>query len=61
MTSWRWITLSPEIKLTLSLDSDDPELIAAVERSAEANKITLQRIKPEEPAPIAEDYWESAE
>jgi hypothetical protein len=48
MTSWRWVTISPDLNLTLTLDSDDPELIARVEHSAEQNRITLQRIEPEE-------------
>lgn len=41
---WRWVTISPELNLTLTLDSDDPELIRQVEYSAEANKITLVRL-----------------
>ena len=43
-TNWNWVTISDEIKLALTLDSDDPEVIARVEQSAEANGITLVRI-----------------
>lgn len=45
MTRWRWITLSPELNLTLTLDSDDPELIERVEHSARENRITLVRVE----------------
>ena len=44
MMLWRWHTISPEIKLTLALDSDDPELINRVETSAQTNGIVLERI-----------------
>jgi len=60
-TTWRWATISPELSLTLTLDSDDPELIERVEHSARENKITLQRIVPEEPRPLPEDYAETAQ
>lgn len=73
-THWRWASISPEIKLTLTLDSDDPELIARVEESARANGITIHRIEAEpwpgeallskeggEPQPLPPDYWETAE
>lgn len=50
-TSWRWVAISPELKLTLTLDSSAPELIERVEASAKANGIVLERIDPEEPAP----------
>lgn len=46
-TRWRWRTLSG-LPLTLTLDSDDPDQIALVERSAAANFITLERV--EEPS-----------
>jgi hypothetical protein len=62
---WRWHAVSPEIDLTLTLASDDPELIERVEASAKANGITLERIEPEEPArlqaPLPAEYAESAE
>ncbi len=64
MTRWRWITLAEDLTLTLTLDSDDPEQIARVEKSAEANGITLTRIE-EQPegatGRLPEDYWETAE
>ena len=44
MTTWRWLTITPEIYLTLTLDSDDPVTIALVEQSAKANGIALARI-----------------
>lgn len=64
MTRWRWIAISPEIELTLTLDSEDPELIERVEKSALANGITLIRLGEggwPEPAKLPEDYWESAQ
>ena len=61
MTRWRWSAISPEINLVLTLDSDDPELVERVERSAKANGILLTRIEDPEPAPLPADYWESAE
>lgn len=48
---WKWKTISPDLNLTLTLDSDDPELIERVEYSARENKITLVRIEPEEAKP----------
>lgn len=64
-TRWRWATLSPEITLTLTLDSDDPELIERVEHSARENRITLIRLDPPEvpelPKPLPDDYWETAQ
>jgi hypothetical protein len=76
VTRWRWVAISPEINLTLTLDSDDPELILRVEFSAAENGILLHRLDDEgdagvrEPAgapldnpgdAIAQDYAESAE
>lgn len=61
-TQWRWVAISPEIRLTLTLDSTQPELVERVEASAKANGIVLERIaEPEEPEPLPEDYWESAQ
>lgn len=68
MTHWRWITVSPDLDLTLTLDSDDPEMIRRVEASAEANGISLERIlgdpwvmPKDEPKPLPTDYWEGAQ
>ena len=61
MTRWRWVAMSPELKLTLTLDSDDPELIERVEYSARSRGITLVRIEEPEVQPIAADYADSAE
>lgn len=60
-THWRWEVISPEIVLTLTLASDDPDLIERVEESAKANGITLVRLEPDEPKPLPADYWETAE
>jgi len=61
VTRWRWATISPEIELTLTLDSDDPELIARVEHSAKEQGITLVRVESEDPEPLPADYWETAQ
>ena len=65
MTRWRWAAISPDIDLMLTLDSDDPEVIARVEVSAKANGIVLVRLEMDEgwpvPAPLPADYWETAE
>jgi hypothetical protein len=58
MTRWRWVTISPELGLTLTLDSDDPELVARVEESAKAQGITLQRIDESWPQP-SEEAWKA--
>lgn len=60
-THWKWVTISPDLNLTLTLDSDDPEKIERVEKSAEANGIVLNRFNPDEPKPLPEDYWETAQ
>lgn len=66
MTRWRWVAMSEDIDLMLTLDSDDPETIKRVETSAKANGITLVRIAEDEGWPTPSnmkdwpaEYWES--
>lgn len=52
--------------MTLTLDSDDPELVAQVEQSAREQGITLRRIDAAQedwpkPANLPDDYWETAQ
>ena len=61
MTRWRWLTLTPDLNLELTLDSDDPKQIEMVEESAKANGITLVRVEAFDPKPLPSDYAESAE
>lgn len=70
-TRWKWVTISSDLDLTVTLDSDDPELIERVEFSAKSNGIKLRRLDDDEgwpmpsgvtpPQPIAPDYADSAE
>lgn len=53
---WRWLTLTPDLNLELTLDSDDPKQIEMVEESAKANGISLVRIEPFDPKPLPPDY-----
>lgn len=69
MTRWRWVTVSEDLNLTLTLDSDDPEMIERVEFAAREQHITLVRLDDDdgeavgvrEPAPLPPDYWETAQ
>ena len=47
-TKWKWATVTG-LPLTLTLDSDDPDQVALVERSAADNFISLTRIEDGEP------------
>lgn len=63
---WHWESSVPKVNLMLTLDSDDPELVAQVEQSAQAQGITLRRIDAAQddwpkPANLPDDYWETAQ